>query len=256
MFAIYFRRFFFVLVFFLSAFPAKNSAQESPSGSEKFLFEAANREREWKNLQPLKWDSNLAAAARIHLHKMVERDRLSHQFSGEPDLTKRAKDSGAHFSMVAENIAEAPSVSEVHIGWMLSTPHRENILNPKLNAIGIAVETRGTQYFAVQDFSTAVSTLSREEQEKKVGQLLQARGLQLAKTPDDARKACDSSAGFSGARPLAITHFEAPDLNQLPGQLIHTIKSGNYRTAAVGSCNADESAGFSRFRISILLYAN
>jgi len=34
---------------------------------------------------------------------------------------------------------------------------------------------RGEQYFAVQDFSTAVSALTKEEQEKKVGQLLKAR---------------------------------------------------------------------------------
>jgi hypothetical protein len=252
--AIYFRRFVFALIIFLSIVSAKSFAQSSPSGSEKFLFDAVNRERALKNLQPLQWDANLASAARIHLHKMVERNLLSHQFSGEADLTKRAKDSGAHFSMVAENIAEAPSDSELHIGWMKSTPHRENILNPRLNSIGIAVEMRGTQYFAVQDFSTAVTALSKEEQEKKVGQLLQAHGLLLAKSSEDARKACDSSAGFAGARPLAITHFEAPDLNQLPEQLIRTIKNGGYRTAAVGSCSADESGGFSRFRIAVLLY--
>jgi len=250
----YFRRFFLALAFFLSIFSARSFAQQPPSDSEKFLFDAVNREREWKNLQALKWDSSLAAAARIHLYKMVERDRLSHQFSGEPNLTQRAKEAGAHFSMVAENIAEAPSVNELHIGWMNSTPHRENILNPKLNAIGIAVEMRGTQYFAVQDFSTAVNALTREEQEKKVGQLLQAHGLRLDGNSEDARKACNSSSGFSGSRPLAIMHFEAPDLNQLPEQLIRTIKNGSYRTAAVGSCNADESAGFSRFRIAVLLY--
>jgi len=179
--AIYFRRFFLALAFFLFIFSANSFAQQSPSETEKFLFDAV-------------------------------------------------------------------------IGWMNSAPHRENILNPKLNAIGIAVEMRGTQYFAVQDFSTAVSSLSREEQEKKVGQLLLARGLRLDGSSDDARKACDSSARFFGARPLAILHFEAPDLNRLPEQLIRTIKNGSYRKAAVGSCHADESAGFSRFRIAVLLY--
>jgi hypothetical protein len=246
-------RFFLASVFFLSVFSAKLFAQENPSGAEKFLLDAVNRERTSENLQPLKWDSSLAEAARIHLHKMVERNSLSHQFSGEPDLTKRAKGAGAHFSMVAENIAEAPSVNELHIGWMNSIPHRTNILNPRLNAIGIAVELRGTQYFAVQDFSTAVSALTREEQEKKVGQLLQVRGLRIESNPEEARKACNSS-GVSGIRPLAVMHFEAPDLNQLPDQLINTVKSGRYHTASVGACKADESAGFSRFRISVLLY--
>lgn len=248
----YSRSLFLAIAIIFSAFPV--FAQEAPSGSEKFLFDAVNREREWKNIPTLKWDANLAAAARTHLHKIVETSLLSHQFPGEPDLTKRAKTSGARFSRVAENIAEAPTVSELHIGWMNSEPHRENILNPQLTAIGIAIEQRGTQFFAVQDFSTAVRALSREEQEKKVGELLKLRGLQLERSPGEARKACDSSVGTSGAHHVAVIHFEAPDLNALPEQLLRTIKNGAYRTAAVGSCSVDESAGFSRFRIAVLLY--
>jgi len=248
------RRFFFALAFFLFIFPAKSFAQENPSDSEKFLLDAVNRERTSENLQPLKWNASLANAARLHLHKMVERNSLSHQFSGEPDLARRLREAGAHFSSIAENIAEAPSVSELHIGWMNSIPHRNNIMNPKFTAIGIAIEMRGTQYFAVQDFSVAVNAFTKEEQEKKVGQLLQARGLKIETNSEEARKACDSSSGFSGARPLATIHFETPDLSQLPDQLVSAAKSGRYRVAAVGACKADESAGFSRFRISVLLY--
>ena len=234
--------------------PAKTLSQQTPGPDEKFLFDGVNHERAGEKLPPLKWDAKLAAAARDHVHKMVERDRLSHQFPGESNLTARASSAGARFSMVAENVAEAPSVSELHIGWMNSQPHRENILNPKLTSIGIAVEMRGTQYFAVQDFSTAVGALSREEQEKQVGLLLQKQGLKIIASPDDARKACDSNSGYSRARPLAILHFEAPDLDQLPGQVAATIKKGAYKTAAAGACSVNASDGFSHFRIAILLY--
>jgi|SRR5882672_4432228 len=250
------RSIFPALIFSFVIFPARIFSQQIPGPDEKFLLDAVNHERAGEKLSPLKWDANLAAAAREHVHKMVERNRLSHQFSGEPDLTARASNAGARFSAIAENVAEAPSASELHIGWMNSLPHRANIMNPRVNSIGIAIEMRGTQYFAVQDFSTAVGALSREEQEKQVGVLLQKQGLKIAASPEDARKACDSNFGYSGARPMAILHFEAPDLNQLPEQVAAAIKKGAYRTAAAGACSVNRADGFSHFRVAILLYGS
>jgi len=245
---------FFLALIFSSLLAAKLFSQQVPAGDVKFLFDAVNYDRHAEGLPPLKWDAELAAAARAHVHQLAERDRLSHQFPGEPDMTERARSAGAHFSALAENIAEAPSIDELHIAWMKSPPHRANILNPKLTAIGIAIELRGEEYFGVQDFSTAVSALTKEEQEKKVGELLHARGLRIAENPEDARKACDSYVAIPGVRSMAILHFEAPDLNQLPEQLGDTIKKGSYKIAAVGACSAADPKGFSRFRIAVLLY--
>jgi len=245
-------RFFFFAIVFLS--PARIFSQTVPTGEEKFLFDAVNHDRAEQNLPPLKWDANLAAAASAHVHLMAEHNRISHQFSGEPDLTKRARAAGAHFSEIAENIAESYSLSQLHIAWMTSPPHRENILNPRLTAIGIAIEKRGEEYFGVQDFSAVVGNFTKEEQEKKVAELLQARGLRIEKNPENARKACDSLVGVPGVHSFLIMHFEAPDLNQLPERVVSTIKKGNYRIAAVGACNVEETNGFSYFRISVLLY--
>ena len=242
-----------VFVFSFLVFHAIALSQQAPGVQEKFLLDAVNHERANEKIPPLKWDANLAAAAHAHLHEMTASNRLSHQFPGEPNLAARASHAGARFSAVAENIAEAPSVNELHIGWMNSFPHRANIMNPKLTAIGIAVEMRGEQYFAVQDFATAVAALSREEQEKQVGRLIEKQGLRISSNSDDARKACDSS-GYFGTMPLAILHFESADLDRLPDQIADSIKKGSYKTAAVGSCNVNRSDGFSHFRIAILLY--
>jgi len=247
------RRFLFALMF-SSLLTAKCFSQQIPAGDEKFLFDAVNHERTSEGLAPLRWDAALAAAARTHLHKMAEHRSLSHQLPGEADLTKRAHEAGAHFSMLAENIALAPSADELHIGWMNSLPHRQNILNPKLTAIGIAVELRGKEYFAVQDFSTAVEQLSKEEQEKKVGALLHAHGLKISGDSAEARKACDGAPNRSNARSFAVLHFEASDLSQLPEQVARTVRNGAYQTASVGACNAVESNGFSLFRIAVILY--
>src|SRR5215475_10746325 len=195
-----FRPIFCALLFFLC--PARSFSQALPTGEDKFLFDAVNHDRAEQNLPPLKWNANLAAAARAHVHQMAQHDRISHQFSGEPDLTKRARSAGAHFSEIAENVAESYSVSQLHIAWMTSPPHRANILNPRITAVGIAIEKRGEEYFGVQDFSAAVDSFTREEQEKKVGELLQARGLRVEKNPENARKACDSSVRISGVHSL------------------------------------------------------
>src|SRR5215470_218027 len=161
-----FRPVFLAFVFFL--FPVPISSQAAPTGEEKFLFDAVNHDRAEQSLPPLKWDANLAAAASAHAHQMAEHNRISHQFSGEPELTKRAQAAGAHFSEIAENVAESYSVSQLHIAWMTSPPHRANILNPRLTAIGIAIEKRGEEFYGVQDFSTAVDNFSKAEQEKRV----------------------------------------------------------------------------------------
>ncbi len=246
--------FFLALTFFLAGFCPRSFAQTSPTAEEKYLFDATNRERTSQGLRALKWDASLAAAARTHLRKMVDSKSLSHQFPGEADLTKRSREAGAHFSMVAENIALAPSVDELHIGWMNSIPHRDNILNPKLTSIGIAVAMRGEEYFAVQDFSTAVDDLTKEGQEKRVGDLLHAQGLKVSAGTEDARKACDGAPAGPASRSMAILHFEASDLNELPEQVVRAVKKGDYHSASVGACDAVESRGFSLFRIAVLLY--
>jgi hypothetical protein len=239
----------FLLAFSVPAFP-----QSHPSGDEKYLFDAVNRERTSAGLEPLKWNASLAEAARAHLALVIEHRSLSHQFSGEADPKSRMSEAGAHFSMTAENVALAPSVDELHIGWMNSLPHRANIMNPKLTAIGIAVGKRGETYFGVQDFSRAAEELSREEQEKTVGKLIHAQGFKLAADSEQARTACDGPAKHSGERAMSILQFETGTLDELPEPVLHRLKKDGFRNAAVGACKPVESNGFSLYRIVVLLY--
>ena len=123
------------------------------SAADVTLFNAANRDRAAAGLSPLKWDEALASAARQHAVRMAKANTISHQFPGEPALQDRARHAGAHFSLVAENVAEGPSVAGLHTQWMNSAPHRANLLDPQLTAISISVVQRGNTFFAVQDFS-------------------------------------------------------------------------------------------------------
>ena len=219
------------------------------------LFDAVNRERSTMGLRELHWDTALANAARLHTTLLAQNDELSHRFNGEADLQTRLRMAGANFSLVAENVAEAPDVAALHVAWMNSPPHRANILDPQINAIGIAIERRGSQYFATQDFSASVTPMSKEEQERQVMRLLELGGLGIGGSVDDARKSCDQTPrGFYGAQPATIAHFETSDLNRLPNDLERTVSSGRFRRAAVGACEVPTATPFARFRLTVLLY--
>ena len=130
-------------------------AQEHSSQAERQLLAATNRERESRGLQALRWNAALAEAARRHAQIMGDHHTISHQFPGEPSLPTRATKAGVHFMALAENVAEAPSYTEIHSLWMHSPGHRANILDGNLDSIGIAVVERNGEFYAVQDFSKA-----------------------------------------------------------------------------------------------------
>ncbi len=221
---------------------------------ENALLEAANHSRAAAGLLALQWDAALAAAAREHAVRMVQQNTLSHQFPGEMPLQDRAKQTGARFSLIAENVAEGPSVLGLHTQWMNSAPHRANLLDHELNAVGIAVVQSGNMFFAVEDFSAAVPMLDLDAQERQVGSQLAAHGLRLLSSSDVARKTCEMDRGWAGQRPVNVIRYETSDLSRLPADIEQRVQGGIYRSAAVGACEANGSAGFTRYRIAILLY--
>ena len=176
--------------------------------AERVLFDVANRERAAQGLAQLRWDNALANAARKHAQLMAERNTLSHQFPGEAALQDRARVAGARFTEIAENVAEGASADVIHASWMHSPPHRANLLDPELTAIGIAVVGTASRdgvgrggagmLFAVQDFSQSVASLSLVEQEQQGAAALAARGLQVASFGPGAFTGANEN-GSSGA---------------------------------------------------------
>jgi uncharacterized protein YkwD len=233
---------------------AAHPARPQSGTPETMLLEAANRDRAAAGLPPFQWDMLLAASARKHAELMAQKRTLSHQFPGEASLQDRATQSGARFSVIAENIAEGPTVLGLHTQWMNSPPHRANILADDMNAVGIAIVQSGNLLFAVEDFSQAIPSLNLDVQELQVATLLSSRGLHLVKETSDARKTCDMDRGFAGTKPLTVLRYETTDLMRLPEDIDQKVQSGKYHTAAVGACDAGGSTGFTRFRIAILLF--
>lgn len=222
------------------------------------LFALANQERTARGLSPLAWDPALGAAALNHCTMMADQGQISHQYAGEPDLAQRASQTGAHFKLVEENVAEGYSPASVHQAWMNSQGHRENLLNPRVDHIGIAVVSRGSALYAVADFSQAVPLLTQQQVEAAVSSLVRATGLAAHASSTGARIACAQDHGLpvslDNRRPEFIMRWEDADLDRLPEALLERIATGRYRDAAVGSCPVDDgNPTFTAYRVAVLL---
>jgi uncharacterized protein YkwD len=222
------------------------------------LFQMGNQARAAQGLAALQWDPALAAAALNHCERMAVEGPLSHQYAGEPDLSVRAGQAGAHFSLIEENIAVGPQPATIHQAWMNSPGHRENLLSPQVDRVGFAVVARGNQLYAVADFGRAVAVLTPEQVEAKVANLVTATGVAAHGSSDGAREACALDHGLPALlddrRPEFIMRWQDAELDRLPGALLDRIATGKYHEAAVGSCPTQNGeTTFTAYRVAVLL---
>lgn len=228
---------------------------QTPDSQEQAIFNLTNQDRQEQGLPELHWNEALARAAQGHAQRMAEQWDLSHQYPGEAELMTRAANAGAHFAAIAENIATGPNPEAIEKEWMHSTPHRANILDPKMNALGVAVVSRRGTLYAVEDFAASNEALSMSQIEERVRALLAAKHVDASAASGPAEQACAGSEVPRGANVRAIVRFQTPDLSHLPGQVEQQIRSGDFRRAAVGACAPTASqAEFTTYRVAILFY--
>lgn len=223
--------------------------------AEQYLLVAANQDRAIHRLEPLKIDTQLSLAARMHASEMARRKTISHQFYGEAELATRVGDAGVHFSLVTENVAEAPNPALIHDLWMNSEGHRANLLDPAVDAIGISVIRDRGQYYAVEDFARTVERLTLEQQESIVARMLARSGMRLLADVPDARQTCTMSNGFAGNRqPWFVMRYTSADIGRLPDELTARMATGKYHQASVGACVSGKQAPFSSYNLAVMLY--
>lgn len=229
-------------------------AQSDPKAQQ--ILELTNQDRAAHGLKPLQWDADLARAAATHAERMAQDKSLSHQYPGEPDLSTRAAQAGAHFQAIAENVAMGPNPPAIEKQWMTSVPHRTNILDPQMSGIGIGVVEKSGYLYAVEDFANSSQVLTKEQVEQKVSDLLREEKIDPSGPRDVAEQACAMDSGMpAGSGTRAIVRFETPNLNQLPSQVAQQLRSGQFTKAAVGACSPSRTQGnFTTYRLAILLY--
>ena len=241
------------------------------TAAEAALLESVNRSRVQAGVLPLRVEESLRQAARGHAGSMVANQRLEHQFPGEPSLLQRIADvSLLPLDRAGENIANATSPDDAHETLMRSPPHRENLLDARFNAVGIAAVWSQGRLYVVQDFAHTVPSYSPRQTSKLVGQAVGEARLsagfdELAQftSPrlDDA--ACSLAkqdhpnarliaASFADRKTITYTQTR-PEI--LPSEARRLLDDPSLRQFAVGSCYARNAAypnGI--YWVAILLY--
>jgi hypothetical protein len=165
----------FVAFWLLVAVPLPLLAQEGRDiqPEAELLMQLANQARAAAGRPPLRWDSALAEAALKHTLRMVAEGPIAHQYPGELNVSERAGLAGAHFELIEENVAVASTPPGIHEGWMESKGHRENLLNPDVDSVGIAVVASRGVLYATADYSHRVAALTQAEVESRLSGLIQ-----------------------------------------------------------------------------------
>jgi len=223
------------------------------AAAEQELFRMTNRDRAEAGLPELEWNEWLAQAARKHAAEMARRGRLSHQFPGEPGLRDRVAATSIHFNASAENVAFGPTTAGINRDWMLSPGHRANILDPKYNAIGVAVVRNGDDLYAVTDFAHSLPALSAGDLEAAVAAAInQARAqkrlapLAWRQDPEFRHYACEmakndrvnANALLSRPNVSASLAFNDPEPANFGAHFRNLANVATSKAFGVGACFA------------------
>lgn len=88
--------------------------------------------------KPIAHNAQLAAVARAHAADMAARGYFSHMSPEGRGSGARAAAAGVPSCGIGENIAQGQTSSaEVFAGWMGSSGHRRNMINPRMASYGL-----------------------------------------------------------------------------------------------------------------------
>ena len=237
--------------------PAAAAAADIPfrnvdSDVEQRLLELANQSRAQAAAPPLTLDAGLSRAARAHAEAMVAAGQLSHQFLGEPSLPQRlATTSNLLLERSGENVALDYDAAGAHQHLMLSPHHRENLLNPAYNVVGLGVVRSGDRLYIVQDFGHALPNYSLPEVKDRIAATVE-EARRRAKRPTLARRdlpsandaACSmEQADKLGTSPIhqlaqryTVLTYTSLHPDTLPSGADRAIGGRKLRGFSVGAC--------------------
>lgn len=121
---------------------------------ERALIAHVNAVRKGAGMPPVVADDRLMRAARTHARDMAARSCFGHESPDGRSLVDRLTEVGFRWRVAAENIAVDEDEAHAHGALVRSANHRANMLDPRIEKIGVAalgVGERSTIY--VEDFA-------------------------------------------------------------------------------------------------------
>ncbi|MBI4100873.1 CAP domain-containing protein [Candidatus Microgenomates bacterium] len=114
--------------------------------NEQAVVEAVNFERQQQGQPNLQIDPKLQAAARAKAGDMIERHYWDHYGPDGTPPWSFIDRQGYIYAVAGENLARDFDTSSGAVaGWMTSQSHRQNLLNPNYQDIGVAIINTGGQ---------------------------------------------------------------------------------------------------------------
>ncbi len=123
-----------------------------PASTSSDAITLTNRERVNAGLSALSANGALNNAAAAHSADQAARNQMTHTGSNGSNAGDRIRAAGYQPGTWGENVAAGyTSASSVVAGWMGSSGHRANILDPAFTQIGVASATsaNGTRYWTM-----------------------------------------------------------------------------------------------------------
>ena len=118
------------------------ASAQSIDGFGRHLADLINRYREIHGLSPLSLAEDLVTLAAEHSTDMAVRRRLTHE-----GFENRFKRTGSR--MCVENVGwNYPTAEALLEGWRKSPEHHRNLLEPKVERMGIVADARYVTFFA------------------------------------------------------------------------------------------------------------
>ncbi|MBV8981976.1 MAG: CAP domain-containing protein [Acidimicrobiia bacterium] len=127
--------------------PPAPAASVDPDAAATQFFDLTNGERAAAGVPALEWRADVATMAVAHSVEMAQAGNIWHgSFVTEGNLK------ALNASSLGENVGMGGSVGSIHQAFMNSAGHRENILDPGFNQVGIGVIVAGDTVFVTEDF--------------------------------------------------------------------------------------------------------
>ncbi len=128
-------------------------AAVNTSAEEARMLQLVNQARNNAGLPSLYAERQLTDMARAYSSEMYQHNFFGHVSPVSGTLQQRIAARGiAGWTLAGENIAKAPSAEVAFEALMESPAHRENILRPEFNCVGIGVVQGGGTLYISQEF--------------------------------------------------------------------------------------------------------
>lgn len=132
----------------------KGESTTANASQAEAVLSLVNAERKKQGLQPLQLLSSLNKVANMKAQDMAAKNYFSHNSPTYGTSFEMLKSQGIHYMSAGENIAKGQKDAQaVMTAWMNSAGHRQNILSPAFEYMGLGYYKSGSSPIWVQIFT-------------------------------------------------------------------------------------------------------